>query len=215
MRAVLGFIKKEAVLCISLLLALVSVAFVPLDKEYISYIDFDTLIILLGLMIVMAGLRGLGVFSMIGGRLLQMTRNSRSLSLVLVLLCFVFSMFITNDVALITFVPFAIDVLIMAGLEGYLIKIIVLQTIAANLGSMLTPIGNPQNLYLFSVSGMGLGEFITLMLPYTLLSLLGLIAACLALIGKRAVAANAQNDLSIKRGEKRQGIVYLLLFSLP
>lgn len=105
-------------LCISLLLAVLSMIFVPLDRQYANYIDFHTLSILLSLMLIMAGLRDLGLFSTIGSRMLDRTSNVRSLSIVLVLLCFVFSMFITNDVSLIAFVPFTIDVLIMAGLEN-------------------------------------------------------------------------------------------------
>lgn len=214
MKLILNYIKKDAVLCISLILALVSMAFVPLDDKYIGYIDFHTLTILLSLMIVMAGLRSLGIFSLIGSWLLEKTSNVRSLAVVLVLLCFGFSMFITNDVALITFVPFAIDVLAMAGLEKYLIRIIALQTIAANLGSMLTPIGNPQNLYLFSLSGMSLGSFISLMLPYTLFSLLGLLAACVILMGKQAVEVKVQAPRTLATTEKREAAVYLVLFLL-
>jgi len=212
MKSILNYIKKEAVLFISLLLALVSMAFVPLDDEYIGYIDFHTLSILLSLMVVMAGLRSLGIFSMIGGWMLEKTNNVRSLSIVLVMLCFGLSMFITNDVALIAFVPFTIDVLVMAGLENYLIRIIVLQTIASNLGSMLTPIGNPQNLYLFSLSGMSLGSFISLMLPYTLLSLIGLLAACVILIDRKAVSVKVQFHSTLTAKEKGKSIVYLLLF---
>ncbi len=214
MKPILNYIKKEVALCISLLLALVSMAFVPLDNEYISYIDFHTLTILFSLMIVMAGLRSLGIFSMIGSWMLEKTCNVRSLSIVLVLLCFGFSMVITNDVALITFVPFTIDVLLMAGLKNYLIRIIVLQTIAANLGSMLTPIGNPQNLYLFSLSGMSLGNFISLMLPYTLLSFIALLAACVILIGKKTVAVQVQSHHTLTATEKEKAVIYLLLFLL-
>lgn len=199
-------------LFISLLLALVSIIFVPLDNKYISYIDFHTLTILLSLMIVMAGLRSLGIFSMIGSWMLEKTRNLRSLTIVLVLLCFGFSMIITNDVALITFVPFTIEVIMMAGMENYLIRIIVLQTIASNLGSMLTPIGNPQNLYLFSLSNMNLSSFIYLMLPYTLLSLIGLLIACVIIIGREAVTVKVQYDRTLTATEKRKTIVYLLLF---
>lgn len=166
MKLIINYIKKEAVLFISLLLAFLSIIFVPLDNKYIAYIDFHTLIILLCLMIVMAGLRSLGIFSMIGSRLLEKASNVRSLSIVLVMLCFVFSMVITNDVALITFVPFTIDIFMMADLQTYLIRVIVLQTIAANLGSMLTPIGNPQNLYLFSHGGMSLGSFVSVNVSY-------------------------------------------------
>ncbi|MGI5998083.1 MAG: SLC13 family permease [Lutispora sp.] len=214
MKSFLNHIKKDAVLCISFVLVLVSMTFVPLDSKYISYIDFHTLTILLSLMIVMAGLRGLGIFSTIGSWMLEKTSNARSLSIVLVLLCFGFSMLITNDVALITFVPFAIDVLVMAGQENYLIKIIVLQTIAANLGSMLTPIGNPQNLYLYSVSGMSLGSFISLMLPYTLLSLIGLLAACVILIDRKTVEVKVQSQYSLNAKEKGKAIIYFLLFML-
>ena len=110
-KTILNYIKKETVLFISLLLALASAAFVPPDNGYLSYIDFHTLTILLSLMIVMAGLRSLGIFSGIGRWMLERTSSVRSLALVLVMLCFGFSMFITNDVALIVFVPFAIDVL--------------------------------------------------------------------------------------------------------
>jgi len=214
MKSIVKFAKKEAVLCISLLLALASMVFVPPDKEYISYIDFHTLTILLCLMVIMAGLRNLGIFTVIGNRLLESTSSVRSLAIVLVLLCFVFSMVITNDVALIAFVPFAIDVLVMAGLESYMIRVIVLQTIAANLGSMLTPIGNPQNLYLYSLSGMGLGSFISLMLPYTLLSFIGLLAACVMLFDRKAVSMKAHSEHVLTPAEKRETIVYLLMFIL-
>lgn len=213
-QSVLSFIKKEIVLCASFALALASMAFVPLDSQYISYIDYRTLTILLSLMIIMAGLRSLGIFSTIGSWMLKKTNNVRSLSMVLVLLCFGFSMLITNDVALITFVPFTIDVLAMAGMENYLIRIIVLQTIAANLGSMLTPIGNPQNLYLYSLSSMSMGSFIALMLPYTLLSLVGLLVSCIILIDREAIAVKVKSDRTLDAAEKGKVIVYLLLFLL-
>jgi len=214
MKPILNYLKKEAVLCVSLLLALASMAFVPLDNQYIRYIDFHTLTVLLSLMIVMAGLRSLGLFSMIGSWLLEKACSARSLSIVLMALCFGFSMLITNDVALIVFVPFAIDVLVMAGLENYLIRMIVLQTIAANLGSMLTPIGNPQNLYLFSLSGMSLGDFLSLMFPYTLLSFIGLCAACIILFDGKAVAVKVPSRCMLAAAGKRKAIVYLFLFLL-
>jgi len=214
MSSVLEFIKKETVLCVSLVLALAATIFVPVDAGYLNYIDFHTLTLLLSLMLVMAGLRDLGIFSMIGSRMLEKTGNVRSLSLVLVFLSFAFSMVITNDVALITFVPFAIDVLIMAGLEKYLIRVIVLQTIAANLGSMLTPIGNPQNLYLYSAGAMTIGDFIYLMLPYTLFSLAGLFLCCFLMIDKKAVEVKVQARRSLDAEEKNKAVVYLLLFLL-
>ncbi|MGI5935858.1 MAG: SLC13 family permease [Oscillospiraceae bacterium] len=208
MQSLLRFVKKEIVLCISFFLALVSVVFVPPDSTYLSYIDFHTLAILMSLMLIMAGLQSLGIFGMAGRKLLQKTSNVRNLTFVLVLL----SMLITNDVALITFVPFTIEVLAMAGLENYLIRVIVLQTIASNLGSMLTPVGNPQNLYLFSLSGMGLGQFVLLMLPYTLLSLAGLLIACIILTERKPVTLAVKSGQTLTPVEKRKTAVYLLLF---
>lgn len=212
--AVKGFFKKETVLTISLVLALVSMAFVAPDGQYAQYIDYRTLSILLSLMTVMCGLRSLGVFGRIGRWMLDKTGTVRSLTVVLVLLCFVFSMVITNDVALITFVPFTIEVLGMAGLESYLVPIIVLQTIAANLGSMLTPIGNPQNLYLYSLSGMSLGQFLALLLPSTLLSLVGLMIASLILTKPEAAQIKLAAAAAMTSAQKRQTLIYGLLFLL-
>lgn len=164
------FIKQETVLVVAVLLAALSALFVIPSKEYLSYIDWRVLGILLSLMIIMSGLKKTGLFDTIGSSLLEKTKNTRQLALMLVFLCFFLSMLITNDVALFTFVPFAMIILKKCRQEKLLIPVLVLQTIAANLGSMLTPIGNPQNLYLYNLSGMGMGEFISTMLPYTLVS---------------------------------------------
>lgn len=146
---------------------------IPPDKEYLGYIDFRTLAILFCLMSIMAGLQKIGVFRWVAGKLLACVRGKRSLVLILVLLCFFSGMLITNDVALITFVPFTFTVLGMLGEEEkkrLLLPVVVMQTIAANLGSMLTPIGNPQNLYLYGKAGISIGEFLSLTLPYTVLA---------------------------------------------
>lgn len=165
-----NFIKKEAVLCIALGLAVLSVFWQPVDREYLEYIDWDTLMLLFCLMAAMAGFQRLGVFQRIGDALLAAVTNTRSLLLILCFLPFFFSMSITNDVALITFVPFGMIVLQMCGKEKLVIPLVVLQTIAANMGSSLTPIGNPQNLYLYSKSGAKVGDFLLWMLPYTLVT---------------------------------------------
>lgn len=163
----LKFIKKETVLSIAAILAVISAFFVPPSKGYLEYVDFRVLALLYCLMLVVAGLQGIGVFRSLGEHLLRKVRSTRQLSLLLVALCFFSGMFITNDVALITFVPFAVMVLTMAGQETLLIPVVVLQTIAANLGSMLTPIGNPQNLYLYSAFELSMGTFLLYMLPLT------------------------------------------------
>lgn len=181
--------KKEAVLCVALLLAVLSAGIVPPDQEYAEYIDARTLAILFCLMSVMAGLQKIGIFGWIARGLLGKVKGSRSLVLVLMLLCFFSSMLITNDVALITFVPFTFTVLAMMGQEmrqRLALPLVAMQTIAANLGSMLTPIGNPQNLYLYGKAGMSLGSFLALMLPYAVVSLLLLLVWGVFLGGMRA-----------------------------
>lgn len=178
------FLKKETVLCVALVLAVVSAFFVAPDKKYIDYIDFHTLAILFSLMCVMAGLQRNGVFQWIAEAMLRRVKTSSQLVTILMVLCFAFSMLITNDVALITFVPFTFTVLAMLDKdkrEALMIPVVVIQTIAANLGSMLTPIGNPQNLYLYGRAGMSVGEFFKLMCPYACLSFLLLQLVCIFL----------------------------------
>ena len=159
-----SLMKREAVLSAAAALALLSMLWMPPDGAYLSYVDWRTMAQLFCLMAVMAGLRELGVFSRLGRQLLCRVRSARQLECVLVFLCFFTSMAITNDVALLTFVPFSLEVLTLAGREERAVPVVVFQTVAANLGSMATPIGNPQNLYLYAQSGQGLGDFLALML---------------------------------------------------
>lgn len=172
----INIIKNDMVLSVALILAILSMFIVTPDRKYIEYIDFDTLFLLFALMAVMAGFRKQGLFNMAGYTLLKKVKSLRQLTGVLVFLPFFFSMVITNDVALITFVPLCISVLNMAGLEKKAVPVIVLQTLAANLGSMMTPMGNPQNLYLYGKSGMTVTEFTAVILPYTAAA-----AVCLAI----------------------------------
>ena len=188
------FIQQETVLTVAAVLAVLSMFFVPPDAQYAGYIDFRTLSTLFSLMSVMAGLRRQGVFDRLGRALLARTRNTLQLVLVLVGLCFFGSMLITNDVSLLTFVPFTFVVLNRLGPDAHrslLIPVVCMQTIAANLGSMLTPIGNPQNLYLYGKSGMSMGAFVRLMLPYTLVSLVLLLAWAAITCRKSSVVLSA------------------------
>lgn len=175
----IAFFKKETILCVAGLLAVISMAWIPPGGEYMGYINWQVLVLLFCLMSVMGGLQALGIFKAIANTLLHWANGLRQLTLLLVMLCLFFAMVVTNDVALITFVPFTILLLQMADLTGEMIPILVLQTIAANLGSMLTPIGNPQNLYLYTVSGMSPADFVLTMLPLTLLSLFLLVLCCM------------------------------------
>ena len=215
----ISFIKKEVVLVVATILAIVSAFVVPPSMAYMEYIDWHVLELLLCLMTVMAGLQRCGLFDRLGEALLKKTNKVWQLSLVLVMLCFFLSMLITNDVALITFVPFAIVTLEKCKQERLLIPVVVLQTVAANLGSMLTPIGNPQNLYLYNLSGMGIVEFMVCMLPNTLLSFLLILITLFVIKGKgEEVRLNERMDDQVAKEkndiDKKQTIVYLLLFGL-
>lgn len=185
------FVKKETVLCIAGLLAVVSMFIIHPSADYFRYIDYRVLTLLFCFMAVVAGFRSVGLFEWLIKKMLCYVKNARQLELVLVLGCFFASMWITNDVALLTFVPFAVAVLQAAGLTENLIFVIVMQTIAANLGSMCTPIGNPQNLYLYSLSGSPVTAFLKLMFPVTAVSL-GLLLVTSLCIPKREIKVQAE-----------------------
>ena len=212
MNKIISFIKNEIVFSIALLLAVISSFIVPPSKEYISYIDFRTLALLLGLMLIVQGLKSCGLFDSLVAAMVKRVHSKRSLALVLVSLCFFTSMLITNDVALITFVPFTIMVLALCDDSKFSIYLIVLETVAANLGSMFTPIGNPQNLYLYSISGMGMGEFLKLMLPYTALSYIVLLIA-IYFIDKDPFGSSS-SELPDSKLDKLPLFIYTLLFGL-
>lgn len=203
------FIKSEIVLILAFILAVISAFFITPSREYFEYIDFRTLGLLFCLMSVMAGFNKLGVFKFIAEKMLSKIKRVNGLSLILGLLCFFSSMVITNDVALITFVPFTITALKLSNKMDKLIWIVTIETVAANLGSMLTPIGNPQNLYLFSAFNMGFVDFISTILPYALLSLF-LVIVCCFVTGKGKVLTKFDNNKTAF--SKLHIIVYSLIF---
>ena len=179
MSAIRSFVRREPVLFIAALAAIVTCFLVPPDASYLTFLDFRTLSLLYCLMTVVNGLRQAGLFSHLAHTLCERAANLRAIAILLVALCFFTSMLITNDVALLTFVPFAVVVMGMAHHQRELVHVVVLQTVAANLGSMLTPVGNPQNLYLYSFYDMGFGEFLKVTFPVWALSLALLLALCL------------------------------------
>lgn len=200
------FLKNETVLCVSFLLAVLSAFVIKPDMLYLTYPDYRTIALLFCLMIIVAGFQSLGIFGMLGRFLITRAGSIRGLSIVMILLCFFSSMVITNDVTLITFVPFTILVLRMSGRVERVLKLVVLETIAANLGSMATPIGNPQNLYLYSISDLTAGEFMQAVLPYAGLSLILLVIV--VFVGKDEPLLDVSvKDESGKRAEKKAGRV--------
>ena len=198
----IAFFKKETILCISGALAFVSAFIIPPDAGYIEYCDIRVLVLLFCLMAVMGGFQQLGVFDRMANLLLARARKMRQLATTLVMLCFFSAMFVTNDVALITFVPFTIMLLERANLREKMIPFIVMQTIAANLGSMLTPVGNPQNLFLFSLSKMDVGDFVMLMLPLAAVSLIVLVIMTL-------MTGNNAGESNVKPAEEEKGNSFL------
>ena len=181
MTAVLRFLRKEPILAVSALSAIVSSIMVPPDAAYLQYIDFRTLALLYALMLVVAGLRQAGAFERLAHLLCARAKTARGLGTLLVAMTFFSSMLITNDVALLTFVPFAVVLLGMSGRKRDLIPVVVLQTVAANLGSMLTPVGNPQNLALYFHYRLSAGDFFRITGPMWALSLVLCLLLCLGL----------------------------------
>ena len=171
MNKIKHFFKAESVLCIAALCAIATMFLVPPDGEYPGYIDLRTLALLMCLMIVVAGVQACGAFRALTVQMLRRCGSGRVLGVMLVWLPFFCAMLVTNDVALLVFVPFTLALLAEAGYAKASIPILVAQTIAANLGSMATPVGNPQNLYLYAFYNLGIGEFFAVVLPLTILSL--------------------------------------------
>ena len=211
------FVRKEPVTSVSFVLAVISMFFVHPDTEYLGYIHWSTLSVLLSLMLITSGLRSLGVFKAVGQRLLLRASSPRSIAFILVGLCYFLAPFITNDVSLITFVPFSIFILEMANLREYMIPILSLQTIAAHMGSSISPIGNPHNLYLYNLSGLSTGKFMLRMLPYFL------VAGILLTIAILIITRNGRTDSydkskiklsNIKKKDRATVILYGILFIL-
>lgn len=208
---IIGWVKREAVLCTALFCALLSMAAVPPDGAYTGYLDMRVLSLLFCLMLVVGGLEECGLLRCLARRLLSGRKRPRLLALVLVLLPFFTAMLMTNDVALLTFVPFAVLVLDLTGQSGRLPYLVALQTVAANLGSMATPVGNPQNLYLCSRYHIPMGDFFLTVLPLAAVSLAGVCAAAGA-VGGESIDVTFLDQGEGIRNRKQLGLMGLLFF---
>lgn len=193
----LRLIKNESMACIAGIFALASMFFVPPDGEYPSYIDLKVLCLLFCLMAVVQGLRQCRAFELLSAKLTAACADTRSLAAVFVALPFFLSMLVTNDVALITFVPLTLMTLKAAKREELAAPLVVMQTIAANLGSMATPVGNPQNLYLYSFFELSAGEFFTAVLPIAGVGLL-LLAAAVLFLKSKPVSTEKTGETSLE-----------------
>lgn len=205
--------RREPVLLLSLVLAVLSMIVVPPSEKYLAYIDLKVLACLFALMAVIAGLRSIGLFEFFSMRLLSRVRTVRHVAVLLVALPFFSSMLITNDVALITFVPFTFVVFNMLRDNRFVIITVVLQTVAANIGSALTPMGNPQNLYLFSFYDPSAIGFVATMAPLVAIGA-GMLAAMLYFLGGRDRVVLIPGTLIVRSVDQRSLVRYSLLFTL-
>ena len=204
------FIRSQPVLVIAAIAAILTIPIVPPDREYLGYCNTTVLIQLFSLMTAVAGFRSIGIFDAMTGFILKKAGSVRTLGAILTLICFFTSMLVTNDVALLTFVPLTILIFKNIPDEKSRILIIVLETAAANLGSMMTPIGNPQNLFIYDKFGLTAGAFLKTMLPAGAVSLICLMSLSFILPKKKCFAAEKHGS-SIPA---KKAVVYSVLFVL-
>ena len=194
MEKIRKFIKAQPVLVISFILAAATMFIVPPDREYAGYCNRTVLIELFALMAAVAGLRSIGIFDTATRIILQKTGTVRKLGAVMILICFFSAMLVTNDVALITFVPLTLLIYKNINDERSLILTIVLESAAANLGSMMTPVGNPQNLFLYDEFGLTALTFLKTMLPVGALGLAAVLCITLLLPKSRCRAPERREE---------------------
>lgn len=171
-------IRNNAVMFIAMICAIVTCFFVPPDKEYADYFDLRTLTCLFSTLAVVAALRNVRFFYTLARKIVKSFKNARLCVLSLVYITFIGSMLIANDMALLTFLPLGFLVLHTTGKRKYMAFTFIMQNIAANLGGMLTPFGNPQNLYLYSKFSIGEIEFLGIMFPPFILSITMITVCC-------------------------------------
>ena len=191
-----NFFKKEIIFSISLILAIISCFFVKPSFDYFNYINWETIALLFIIMLIVEVLKNLAIFEILVRKLITKIGNARELVLVLVFICFFSSIFITNDVSLIIFVPFAILALKKVDRVDLIIFTVSLQTIAANVGCMVLPIGAPHNIVMYTVSKIPFESFFLLLLPYIAISLVFL-AALLFYIPKDAIVLPKMSRIEV------------------
>lgn len=202
------FLKKNIVMFIALLAAILTSFFVPIDKEYIDYFDFKTLTCLFCVLAVVCALKNIRFFYALAHKIVELFKNSRMAILALVYITFIGSMLIANDMALLTFLPLGYIVLHATGKEKYMAFTFIMQNIAANLGGMLTPFGNPQNLYLYSKFKIPTLEFMGIMALPFVLSILLITICCFVFVKKEELVVPEEKIIL----PKARTIIYLLLF---
>ena len=174
--------RKNAVMLIALAAALITMVFVPVDAQYLGYFDYKTLTCLFCTLAIVCALKNIRFFYMLAHKTVQCFKNARNSVLALTYITFIGSMLIANDMALLTFLPLGYLVLTTTGKEKYMAFTFIMQNIAANLGGMLTPFGNPQNLYLYTKFNIPTGEFMSIMALPFVISILLITACCILFV---------------------------------
>ena len=210
MERIIAFCKKNVVMLIALVLAVVTSIIVPVDKEYVGYFDFKTLTCLFCVLAVVCALKNIQFFYILAKKIVQLFRNTRMAVLALVYITFIGSMLIANDMALLTFLPLGFFVLNATDKRKYMAFTYIMQNIAANLGGMLTPFGNPQNLYLYSFFEIPTAEFMQIMAPPFVLAVLLITVCCVVFVKPEPMAVE---DEPVRLPAWRT-VTYLLLFTL-
>ena len=205
-----AFVKKNAVMCIAFVAAIITSIIVPVDKEYLGYFDYKTLTCLFCVLAVVCALKNINFFYMLARKVVQLFKNARMSVLALVYITFIGSMLIANDMALLTFLPLGYLVLTTTHKEKYMAFTFIMQNIAANLGGMLTPFGNPQNLYLYSKYEIPNLEFMDIMAPPFVISVILITICCCIFVKAEPLSLD---DEKIVLDPKRT-ILYLALFAL-
>ena len=209
-RSIGNVIKKNVVMFVAMLAAIITCFLIPPDAEYLGYFDFKTLTCLFCVLAVVCALKNIQFFYILAKKIVMVFRNARLSVLALVYITFIGSMLIANDMALLTFLPLGILVLTTTGKNKYMAFTFIMQNIAANLGGMLTPFGNPQNLYLYTKFEIPNGEFMTIMLPPFLLAVT-LITLCCIIFVKPEPLEMKEEKVVLPVGRT---IVYMALFAL-
>ena len=205
-----AFVKKNIVMVVALAAAVITSFAVPPDGAYFGYFDFKTLSCLFSVLAVVCALKNINFFYMLARKVVKRFKTVRWSIVALVYITFIGSMLIANDMALLTFLPLGYFVLSTTGQQKYMAFTFIMQNIAANLGGMLTPFGNPQNLYLYTKYEIPNIEFMRIMVPPFVLSIT-LLTLCCIVFTKQEALAIADEPLHLN---KRRTAIYLVLFTL-
>lgn len=204
------FLRKNTVFVIALLAAVVTAFFVPPDAHYLSYFDWKTLSCLFCTLAVICALRNIHFFTVVAHKIVGMTGNIRRAIIAIIMITFIGSMLIANDMALLTFLPLGYHVLASSGQKKHMVFTFIMQNIGANLGGMLTPFGNPQNLYLYNKFQIPTAKFMGIMaIPFAAAIFL-ILVCCLILIRPEPIRVENQEDDRLPVGRT---VLYLLLFA--